>query len=247
MTHKSILALMRWELKEYFSFPVFEIVLFIAVFSILNTSSILPVYAERYSNLHWGIQNIFFYLTISICAVFSRSFAGAFSKNEIKTLLSYPIKRSSLFFAKYLTMFLTLLIIYASVWASQLYIQALSPLEPMFWVSLLAIIPEILLLSTITVAIALVVKNEVVSIFASVLLLYGLANLESGGISLLIATGRYKALFGYFSILTHGRLPIGMMYVHPPEDVVIAFLAPLLISIILLAMSIAYFKRMQID
>lgn len=247
MTHKSILTLMRWDLKEYFSFPVFEIVLFIAVFSILNTSSIVLSYKESYSNLHWGIQNMFFFLMISICAVFSRTFAGAFSKSEIKTLLSYPIKRSNLFLAKYSTMFLTLLATYASVWTLQLYIQALSPLEPMFWASILAMIPELLLLSAITVTIALVVKNELVSIFASILILYGIENLASGGNFLLFSTGRYKILFGYFSILTHGHLPMGIMYVPTHEDVAIAVSAPILISIILLISSMAYFRKMQID
>lgn len=247
MQPKIFTELMRWELEEYTSFPMLEILILVAVYSILTMpiGEILSV--KSYSNLHWGIQTVFLFLIFGVGAVFSRSFSGSFAKGETKLLLSYPVKRWQLFLSKFTALFLVLLAVYGAVFFAQVYLLSLSLFEPMLYVSLLGLLLQLVLFSAVTIVLSLTVKNEIISILASILLLYGLESMSSGG-SYWSSTGRFKILFGYFGILTHGELPSGLMTIPSLEDAVAAVSIPLGLSAILLILSLLYFTRvMEID
>ncbi len=248
MHAKNFVGLMRWEFEEYLSFPIFEIIVLVAIYSILNRSPIEFLAAKNYSNLlNYGIDTVFLFLIFSVGAVFSHSFAGSVAKGEIKMLLSYPVKRWQLFLSKFITVFLIFFVIYSAVFSVQIYIYSLSPFEPLFYVSLLSLFFELLLLSAITVVIAYTVKNEIISVLVSIILLYGISSLPVA-LSPLHSAGRFRILFGYFGQLSHGELPSGFMVVPSLESVVMAVAIPIIVSAILLILSYIYFTRiMEVD
>ncbi len=201
-----------------------------------------------YSNLHWGIQNAFLFLIFGVSAVFSRSFAGSLAKGETKLLLSYPIKRWQLFLSKFVSLFAVISIVYSSAFSIQIYLLGLSPLEPMVYVSLFGLLLQLLLFCSISVVLSFILKNEIVSILASILLLYGLESIASSGITYWSSAGRYKILFGYFGLFTHGELPSGFMFIPTIGDVAIAIAIPLLLSVSLIIICLVYYIRlMEID
>lgn len=238
--------LLRWELQEYLSFPVFELMLFIAIYSILNQSTVDISYSSSYSNLHWGVQNIFFFMMLAVGAFLSRSFSGSISKGEIKMLLSCPLKRTQIFASKFIAMFLTFFCVYSVVFSVQIYLRSLSVFEPMFYVSIMSFAFQLLLMCSIATLIGIFVKNEMVSILTSILLLYGIENLVSGG-SYLSYTGRFKMIFGYFSAMTHGTVPNGIMTIATLSDILLAVCIPIIVSVLLITAASIYFKHMEID
>jgi ABC-type transport system involved in multi-copper enzyme maturation permease subunit len=239
--------LMRWELEEYTSFPMLEVLIVVAIYSVLTMPMGEMDPAKSYSNLHWGIQTVFLFLIFTVGALVSHSFAGSFGKGETKLLLSYPVKRSQLFLSKFTALFLVLSAVYGAVFSAQFYLLSLSPLEPLFYVSLLGVLLQLLLFCSITVTFSLALKNEIISILASILLLYGLENVVSAG-SIWSSTGQFKVVFGYFGLLAHGELPSGLMIVPTIENFALAVCIPLAISGILLTASFLYFNRiMEID
>lgn len=247
MQSKPFIQLMKFELEEYLGFPMLEIILVIAIYSIFTMPLASFNVNSSYSNLHWGIQNVFFFSIFVISAIFARSYAGSFVKGETKLLLSYPIKRWQLFMSKFVVLFLAISIVYSGVFSVQAYLQALNPFEPMLYVSMLGLILQILLFCSIAMSLSLVIKNEVVSILAPILFLYGLENIVDSG-SYWSYTGRFKFLFGYFGLQTHGELPIGLMNNPSIENVVLSIIIPLVFSAVLIILSLTYFTRvMEID
>lgn len=246
MKLKNLRSLLAWELEEYMSFPILELILFTAIFSILNQPILEISPSKSYSNLHWGIQNVFLFLIFVIATVLSRNFAGSYAKGEIKMLLSYPVKRWQLFFSKFMAMFLMFCTIYGAIFSFQIYLNSINPLEPMFFISLLGMFLQILLMSSIVVAVSLIVKNEIVSILSSILILYGIDSVVVAG-SYFNATGRFKIVFGYYGYLTHGALPTAIMTFPRLEEVFFAFSIPIIISTLLLIISLVYFRKIEVD
>ncbi len=247
MQLKDSLKLMRWELEEYTAFPMLEVLIVVAIYSILTMPLGEIDAAKAYSNLHWGIQTVFLFLIFGVGALVSRSFAGSFAKGETKLLLSYPVKRSQLFLSKFVALFLVLAAVYGSIFSVQVYILSLSPLEPLLYASLLGLFLQLLLFCAITATLSLITKNEIISILASILLLYGVENVVNTG-SYLSSTGRFNVIFGYFGLLAHGELPTGLMINPTIESVAIVIFIPIALSASLLAGSLLYFTRiMEID
>jgi ABC-type transport system involved in multi-copper enzyme maturation permease subunit len=72
----------------------------------------------------------------------------------------------------------------------------------MIYISFFGLLLQLLLFCSISVALSLVVKNEIVSILASILLLYGLENIVSSGVTYWTSTGDIR-LFLRFSGYQH--------------------------------------------
>ncbi|WGM88786.1 MAG: ABC transporter permease [Candidatus Bathyarchaeum tardum] len=246
MRQKTLQKLLLWELEEYLAFPILELLLFTAIYSIINQSILEISPVMSYSNLHWGIQNVFLFLIFVTSAILSRIFAGSYGKGETKVLLSYPVKRWQVFLSKFLAMFFTLCIIYGAIFSLHIYLHALNFFEPMFYISLLSIFLQILLMSTVVVVVSLLLKNEIVAILTSILLLYGIDNITTAT-SYLNSTGRFKIVFAYYGQLTHDILPTAMVNVPEIEEVILAFSIPTIISALLIFMSIFYFSKMEVD
>jgi len=241
--------LIAFELEEYMAFPIPEMLVLIAVYSILSPPLIEYSPAGSYVNLVAGVENVFLFLIFASGAIFCRSFAGSLAKGETKLLLSYPVERKRLFISKFTALFTIFLIVYLAVFSIQVYLQVLSPFEPLFYISLSSIVLQLLLVCTITTAFSLLVRNEIIAILGSILLLFGLESL-AGSTSILSSAGRFRTVFAYFSQSTHGSLPSGIGFLTVPSTLtaICAILIPIAISAVLLCFSYAYYtKKMEID
>ena len=157
-------------------------------------------------------------------------------------VLSYPVQRSKLFLAKFLALFTVLAVVYIGVFALQVPLLALNPFEPMFYASLLLVLLQLFLVCTISTALSVVTKNEVISILASALLLFGIESIASSG-SLVTFTGRFTTGFTFVSQYVHGGLSST-----PLIDGLFSVFVVGGISVLLLVLSFVYFTRkMEID
>jgi ABC-type transport system involved in multi-copper enzyme maturation permease subunit len=157
-------------------------------------------------------------------------------------ILSYPVHRSSLFLSKFMALFSVLSVVYVGVFALQIPFLALNPLDPMFYVSMLLVLLQLFLVCSISTALSVVTKNEVLSILASALLFFGIESVVSGE-SLVTFTGRFTAGFEFVRQYFHGGLSLVSM-----GDVLVSVFAVLGVSVLLFVFSYVYFTRkMEID
>jgi len=244
MTLKKMKRLIAWELEEYWSSPVLEFVVFAAVIAALN----LPVrtinFEERYLNFGSSMAFIFVFLIFTTGSLFARSFAGSLNKGEMKIMLSYPLDRTSVFVSKFVSSFLMLSVVFAAVYSLNIPLLALDLSEPMFYVSLAAMVMQLFFLCTVATAISLATRNEIVTFLAHVLFFFGTEALV-GGQKLLSSNGRYEILSNYFLKIFHG---LTFSLDVSSEEVALAVIIPLLASALLFVGSLLYFNRvMEID
>ncbi|MGD6808332.1 MAG: ABC transporter permease [Candidatus Bathyarchaeia archaeon] len=234
--------LLVWELEESFAFPMLEVILVIAVLTVLTPAIIEVSPAFSYVNLTSGIQPIFLFLIFIAGVLFCHSYAGSISKGETKMVLSYPVQRSKLFLAKFIALFTVLSIVYIGVFALQIPLLALNPFEPMFYASLLLVILQLFLVCTMSTFLSVVTKNEVLSILASALLFFGIESVASSE-SLVTFTGRFTTGFTFIRQYVHGGLSST-----PLIDGLFSVFVVGGISVLLLVFSYVYFTRkMEID
>jgi ABC-type transport system involved in multi-copper enzyme maturation permease subunit len=234
--------LLVWELEECFAFPMLEVILIIAVLTVLTPAitEVSPVFS--YDNLTAGIQTIFLFIIFIAGVLFCHSYAGSISRGETKMVLSYPVQRGKLFLAKFIALFTVLSVVYIGVFAFQIYLLALNPFEPMFYVSLLLLMLQLLLVCSISTVLSVVTKNEVLSILASALLLFGIESIASSG-SLATFTGRFTTGFTFIRQYVHGGLSS-----IPLIDGLFSVFVVGGLSVLLLVFSYVYFTRkMEID
>jgi ABC-type transport system involved in multi-copper enzyme maturation permease subunit len=234
--------LLVWEFEEYLAFPMLEIIVMVAILTVLTPRIIetLPVFS--YENLLSGIQPIFLFLIFVVGVLFCHSYAGSISKGEMKMILSYPVHRSKLFLSKFITLFSILFVVYTSVFMLQIPLLSLNFFEPMLYVSVLIVGLHIFLVCTISTALSLVTKNEVLSILASVLLLFGIESIASMG-SLVTFTSRFTAGFNFVRQCVHGVLSSVSV-----SEVLVSVFVVLGVSVLLFVFSYVYFTRkMEID
>jgi ABC-type transport system involved in multi-copper enzyme maturation permease subunit len=244
MTLKKLKRLIAWELEEYWSLPVLELVVFAAVIAALNLPVMITDFQERYLNLGFSMALIFVFLIFTTGSLFARSFAGSLSKGEMKTMFSYPLERTTVFISKFVSTFLMLSVIFAAVYSLNVPLLALDLSEPMFYVSLAAMVIQLFLLCTVATAISLVTRNEIVTFLAHVLLFFGIEVL-AGSQKMLSSNGRYEILFDYFLRISHG---ISYSLNVSSEEAALAVIVPLLASALLFVGCLFYFTRvMEID
>ena len=239
---KKFRRLVVWEIEEYWSSPILELVIFAAVIAALYPPLRTTDFQNRYLNLGLSMAVIFIFLMFTTGTIFARSFAGSLSKGETKKMLSYPLERASVFVSKFAANFLMLFAVFAAVFSLNIPLLALDQLEPMFYVSLAAMVIQLLFLCTTAAAVSLVTRNEVVSFMAVVMLFFGVEIL-GGNNRLLSSAGRYQMLFNYFVGVTRGWSMDGNL-----GEAVLSVAFPLLASAVLFAASLVYFTRfMEID
>jgi len=241
--------LLAWELEEYLAFPLLEVVIIIAVCTVLTPAIVETSPALSYSNLLSGIQTVFLFLIFVAGALFCHSYAGSISKGETKLILSYPVQRSHLFLSKFIALFTVLFAVYAGVFALQIYLLALTPFEPLFYASLLFITFQLLLVCAISTALSVITKNEMLSILVSALLLFGIENIAAR-ISLVSFTGRFTTGFAFVSQQVHGVLPPSAGFSAAPTtgDALLSLFVAVGISAFLFVFSYVYYTRkMEID
>lgn len=234
--------LLVWELEECFAFPMLEVILVIAVFTILTPAIIEVSSVSSYNNLTSGIQPIFLFLIFIAGVLFCHNYAGGISRGETKMVLSYPVQRSKLFLAKFIALFTVLSIVYIGVFALQIPLLVLNPFEPMFYASLLLVLLQLFLVCTISSALSVVTKNEVISILASALLLFGIESVAPSG-SLVTFTGRFTSGFTFVRQYVYGGLSST-----PLTDGLFSVFAVGAVSVMLFVFSYVYFThKLEID
>jgi ABC-type transport system involved in multi-copper enzyme maturation permease subunit len=234
--------LLVWEFEECFAFPMLEVILVIAVLTVLTPAILEVSPVSSYVNLTSGIQAIFLFLIFITGVLFCHSYAGGISRGETKMVLSYPVQRSKLFLSKFIALFSVLSVVYIGVFALQIPLLTLNPFEPMFYASLLLVMLQLFLVCTISTVLSVVTQNEVLSILASALLLFGIENLASSE-SLVTFTGRFTTGFTFIRQYVYGGLSSTPLF-----DGLFSVFVVGGISVLLFGFSFVYFTRkMEID
>jgi ABC-type transport system involved in multi-copper enzyme maturation permease subunit len=248
MEPKVFARLIIWEIEEYWDFPILELVAATAVFSILNWSSAFITSEFRYRILgSMGTGSTMFYMSFFLCltagVVFSHTFAGSISKDETKMLLSYPVKKWWLLLSKFITNLFMFFIIYAAATFINIPLLALSPFEPMLYVTFASIFIQLTFLCSIAMTLSLMLKNEVASILTSILLFLGIEAFAANRNNILSFIVRHDIIFRFFEQIFH-NITTGVV----PQDFLIALALPVLVSILLLTLSFLYFNYvMELD
>jgi ABC-type transport system involved in multi-copper enzyme maturation permease subunit len=244
---KTFSRLFIWEIENCLNLPVLALIVASAILAVLVQSKAITEFSHNYSDLSTGANTIFLILTLVTCTLFSHSFAGSFGRGDLKRMLSYPVKRWQIFISKVLALNLVIFGIYASAYSMNLYINAISLLEPMFYVSLFTIFLQLLFVCAISVGISMIAKSELISIVVSFLLIFGLDNTFNFDNNL-TSIGRFSNIFGYFEQITHpGSRSMGLLPV-TFEQFTGSILFPLLTAVVVLGIVFVYFTRkMEVD
>jgi len=245
MAQHRFLGLMRWELEEYLSLPLLA---FLAASAIISTLSYTAFGSPTpYMSLFWGSGTVLLILALVAGAFFARSYAGSIGRGETKLMLSYPIKRSQLFLSKFAALFTVVFAIYIPVYYLHFYLDGLSAFDPLMFLTLFGLLLELMLSCSVAVGISMVTKNEIISILATVLLLFGLDSIL-GYNNLLSAQGRVFHLLQYFGEQLHGTVPMVGSPAVTANDTLLAVLIPIIAFVVLIAGSYVYFTRvMEVD
>jgi ABC-type transport system involved in multi-copper enzyme maturation permease subunit len=246
MVQHKFLGLMRWELEENLSLPLLAFLVASAIIATMVNYRFGSPYRE-YTRLYYSSGTVLLISSLVAGAFFARSFAGSISRGTTKIMLSYPIKRSQLFLSKFTALFLVISVIYVPVFSLHVYIDGLAAFGPMILLSLLGIFLHLMLTCSVAVGISMVTKSEVVSILATVLLLFGLDSVL-GYRDILTAQGRLFYLFQYYGNELYGKLPFEAWGEVTANETLLAVLAPIVIFVVLIAGSFVYFTRfMEVD
>ena len=245
MTQHKFFGLMRWELEEYLSLPLLA---FLASSAILATLSYTAFGSPTpYFSLFEGSSTVLLILALVAGAFFARSYAGSIGRGETKLMLSYPIKRSQLFLSKFAALFLVVFAIYIPVYTVHVYLDGIAAFDPMVFLTLFGLLLELMLVCSLAVGISLVTKNEIMSILATVLLLFGLDNIL-GYRHILSAQGRIFYLLQYFGEQFHGTPPFLGEPAVTANDTLLAVFVPIAVFVILIGGSFVYFTRyLEVD
>lgn len=245
MTQHKFLGLMRWEIEEYLSLPLLA---FLVASAIIATLS-YPGFGSPtpYYNLFYGSGTVLLILALVAGAFFARSYAGSIGRGETKLMLSYPIKRSQLFLSKFTALFIVVFAIYIPVYSLHIYLDGLAAFDPMVFLALFGLLLELMLACSVAVGISMVTKSEIMSILATVLLLFGLDSVL-GYNNILSAQGRLYYLLQYFGKQLHGTLPIPSSSAVTANETLLAVLVPIVLFVVLIGGSFLYFTRyLEID
>jgi len=239
----SFYRLIILELEGYWSFPMFEIILFTALLSILNR--LLP--SASYLDLNSYAYSFGILIQLLIPGmIIPRSFAGSISRREIVVLLSYPVKRWAVLLSKIITNCLVLFAAYSFAVLVNVPLLGLNPLQPAPYILMAIIFIQTLFLCTTAMFISITLKNEIVSIFVYILLFFGLEfNLKTFGNP-----------YPYFTLMKGNDVMYKYLtsFIYPHrnpftvQEFNIALGFPLLTSLLLIIISLIYFQWvMQID
>jgi ABC-type transport system involved in multi-copper enzyme maturation permease subunit len=230
------------ELEEYWGFPLFEIVLFAALLSILNR--ITTLHYRQLDVYTWGFGTLLHILIVGV--IVPRSFAGSINKREIVVLLSYPVKRWAVLSSKIITSCFVVFGAYALAVLIDIPLLSLNPFQPAPYILMAIIFIRTLFLCTVVMLISIALKNETISMFVSTLLFLGLeftlTTFEDPYPYLTSMKGN-EVMYDY---LTSFFYPMRAHFTAQEFNIALGF--PLLTSLILIVISLIYFQwMMQID
>jgi ABC-type transport system involved in multi-copper enzyme maturation permease subunit len=246
----NLLQLITWEFEENWRFPYLEVVTAIVVYLILTNlpPSILGTFNQMssYSFTAFSLWLLLFQIII-VSVLFSRSFADQIEKREILTLFAHPIKRSTIFTAKLLTNILIAFLIFAIPRFAQGLLMGLSPLSPAHYISFLTIFIALLFYSAVAAACAVFTKSTWATIILPIITLFVLGFASPQYVSygfLFTPTGMGK-IFAYLAnIMIPDHLGLDQV---TQQEFLGALLFPVITSLVLIAISFIYFRKMEVD
>jgi ABC-type transport system involved in multi-copper enzyme maturation permease subunit len=181
----------------------------------------------------------------------ARSIAKGLGGNEIRVLLSYPVKRWETLLSKVSTVFIPTFVIFAVTYLfNAFYMYQLSPLNDLPYSFMISLFLPTLFITALSFGISFLTKDELKTVLLS---LFTLLFLE-------FTSDRIAAPFRYMSTssigtlineylisVSYGRLT-NFLQDYTIADVQVALVFPILTSTILLAASFVYFQlRLDID
>lgn len=238
--------LLLCEAEGCLNLPVLSLIVASAIIAVLVQSSASRTLSNSYINLYDGASTIFLILTFVASTLFANSFAGSLGRGEVKRMLSYPVKRWQVFLSKVVAIMVIVFGIYGSAFTLNLYLSALSVFEPLFYVSLFVMFLQLLLVCSITIAVSMITKSEIMSILTSFLLILGL-DYTLGTDSYLSSQGRFSFIFGYFEQTMHDT----NMVISTPvtvEQLSYSIAIPIMVALVALVATFVYFtQKMEVD
>lgn len=227
MSIKSFIRLCVLEFEEYWRFPIFELVLFAAMLTLLNY--------EIYSTTSVTINSPYILILI-VGVVVPRSFAGSINSGETTVYLSYPVKRGSLLAAKFLVSFFLIFALFT--FATSLYIPLINYSLQGTLINALVLFVDVLFLCTAATAMSFLIKSETVTAFVFILAFLGIE----------FSLGNVQAPYKYFALQWGPNVIRNYPRLYTLQDFTAAFILPLVLSGILLLATFVYFRWiMQID
>jgi ABC-type transport system involved in multi-copper enzyme maturation permease subunit len=232
------------ELEEYWSFPVFELVLFAGLISILKPGKPLIMVVD-YREINSGIYGLgFLLLMLIIGLIIPRTFAGSLNRRETLVFLSYPVKRRTVLLGKFIANYLMFLLVLSTAVMLQIPLVGLSPLDAAPYALIITIAIQLLLLCSIAMFISVTLKNEIISVFMFLTFMFGIEfspAILSTTYAYLTPVNSNNILYrGFTSLFYEGQVTSSQF------STALAF--PLLATLILLIISLVYFEKvMQLD
>jgi ABC-type transport system involved in multi-copper enzyme maturation permease subunit len=181
-----------------------------------------------------------------IGTIIPRTFAGSLNRREMVVLLSYPTKRWKVLLSKIAVGFAVPFVALSVGVLLNTHLVGTSflRLEPYILMGVIAI--QLLYWCSLSMAISIFLKNEIVSIFVFLLLMLGLEFNPltlSGQYAYLTQLRSNMVMFDYISCFIYGSQS---RYSFSDFSVAISF--PLLVSLALILLSMVYFEKvMQLD
>jgi len=237
--------LMLMEVEAYWSFPVFELVLFAALLSVLNR--VASFNTSGYYELNHGFYGLGILLQIlTIGVIIPRTFAGSINRGEMLVLLSYPTRRWTILLSKLFTNIIILTAVLGFGVLLNSLLLGVSFLEPAPYVLIAVIAIQVLFWSALSSFISIMIKNEAVSVFVFLLLMFGLEfnpMALSGSYTYLTQLRSNNVMYNYLTSVFY-HTPSLFTY----QDFMTAITFPITVSLILIVLSLIYFEKvMQFD
>lgn len=250
------LELVSWEIRDNWAFPILEIVI---ALTIVQTLSYTTFSHDYYHVEPWVWEafftRMFFVLVLSTAIVFGRSFGESIEKRKLIVLLSYPLSRTRLFLAKYLTNFLMLFLIFGLGLLAEgttlfLFDGVIPPVTWSF--AFLCLLLEVFFGSSLMTFFALATKRLGLSILIFLVYMFGMhywipVNTKDPLYYTLIDVASYSSVnklqSWYFN-----TLGIGHSSTDPPYPCFVAGLAHMVIGgLVLFLASFFVMRRMDLD
>lgn len=246
---------MLMEIENVWRFPALELVIATAILTALGTANPIVEQPELLRIYHYGVNlswgTPIFFMFFIMPTLTARSIAKGLGGNEIRVLLSYPVKRWETFFVKVVIVFIPTFLIFAVAYLfNAFYMYQISPGNALPYGFMTSLLLPTLFITALSFGISFLTKDELKTVLLS---LFTLLFLEFTSDRLAtpfryMSTSRTGTLINEYLIsVSYGRLT-SFLRDHTITDVQIALAFPILTSIILLAGSFVYFQfRLDID
>jgi len=240
--YKKFFRLTLWEFEEIWRLPTLELIIGIAVFFGLSSTtapSSLPL--RQIVDVEGNMFRLTLFEMFIIAVLFARSVAGNIEKREILNLFTYPVKRVSILASKFIVNVSLIFIIFASVIVARGLLSQLEPWNTLMLIVLFILFLETLFFSTLSLLLSVIAKKTWATILLVIIFFFTITSFMpqlEPPLKYAIPTYGAQAMFSYLALGSHD---------YTFEDFTVALSSMVIMSIIFLLVSFIHFKRMQVD